>query len=285
MGLYSYPGSNAVRAEAALLPSTPEDEAAATKRIAAQPAAVWFSDPSLSQDELAERVTKEAEERGELPVLVIYGIPDRDCGLYSKGGARNSGEYLAWVGDIVDGIGDRPALVIVEPDAILHTMDGCIAAEDVPDQLALIQKAVQRFTGARTQVFLDAGNADWGTDMTKVASYLRDAGVQSADGVSLNVSNYVSTQETVAYGRALGRLTGVPNFVVDVSRNGAQTGDEWCNNPDARLGRNPTLDTGESDIVGYLWVKQPGNSDGECGRGEPAAGQWWGAYATRLASD
>lgn len=36
--------------------------------------------------------------------------------------------------------------------------------------------------------------------------------------------------------------------------------------------------TGEPALDAYLWIKRPGESDGEC-RGGPAAGQWWPEYA------
>ncbi|CAM5532402.1 glycoside hydrolase family 6 protein [Streptomyces hirsutus] len=32
----------------------------------------------------------------------------------------------------------------------------------------------------------------------------------------------------------------------------------------------------------YLWVKRPGESDGEC-KGGPKAGEWWEDYAVKLA--
>jgi endoglucanase len=31
-----------------------------------------------------------------------------------------------------------------------------------------------------------------------------------------------------------------------------------------------------------LWIKEPGSSDGTCGRGNPAAGTWWPDQAYEL---
>jgi endoglucanase len=38
----------------------------------------------------------------------------------------------------------------------------------------------------------------------------------------------------------------------------------WCNSPGAGLGLRPTADTGVPLLDAYLWVKTPGESDGQC---------------------
>ena len=50
------------------------------------------------------------------------------------------------------------------------------------------------------------------------------------------------------------------------------------------LGRAPAgleLNPGPAGIDAYLWIKDPGASDGAC-RGGPPAGQFWPAYAAAL---
>jgi endoglucanase len=139
---------------------------------------------------------------------------------------------------------------------------------------------------AGTRVYLDAGNATWITDVDRLSDALRASGVERADGFALNTSNYRSTRDSVAYGRALSaRLSGA-HFVIDTSRNGQQVDPDegWCNVRSARLGRPPTTSTKTPRLDAYLWVKQPGNSDGECGRGDPPAGQWWLESAVALTS-
>ena len=49
--------------------------------------------------------------------------------------------------------------------------------------------------------------------------------------------------------------------------------------PGARAG--PRLDPGPAGIDAYLWVKDPGASDGTC-NGGPAAGRGWAQYAQAL---
>jgi len=99
---------------------------------------------------------------------------------------------------------------------------------------------------------------------------------------------------------------GLKHFVIDTSRNGqgpwtpvASYPDpqDWCNPPERGLGLRPTADTGSTLIDAYLWVKIPGESDGECTRGlgaggetvdpewgmiDPPAGAWFPAMALDL---
>jgi endoglucanase len=90
----------------------------------------------------------------------------------------------------------------------------------------------------------------------------------------------------------------------------------WCNPPGSGLGLAPTANTGVPLVDAYLWVKTPGQSDGECdpasgvrawdfsayniwnvpasaqgtfdplwGQVDPAAGAWFGAQALQLTGD
>jgi endoglucanase len=44
----------------------------------------------------------------------------------------------------------------------------------------------------------------------------------------------------------------------------------------------PTRDTGDPRVAAFLWIKEPGGSDGDC-RGSPSAGQFMPDYALGLA--
>jgi endoglucanase len=109
------------------------------------------------------------------------------------------------------------------------------------------------------------------------------------------------------YDANLGNAVPTTHFVIDTSRNG--TGNwtptttypdpqDWCNPPGRGLGLRPTLSTGVPRLDAYLWVKIPGESDGECTRGlgpagttvdpewgvvDPAAGDWFPQQALQLA--
>lgn len=94
------------------------------------------------------------------------------------------------------------------------------------------------------------------------------------------------------------------HFVTDTSRNGRgpwlpRAGSHadpqsWCNPPGRGLGMRPTTKTGDPLQDAALWVKTPGESDGQCLRGtegphdpergmvDPEAGEWFPEQALEL---
>jgi endoglucanase len=107
------------------------------------------------------------------------------------------------------------------------------------------------------------------------------------------------------YANMLGDVEPTAHYVIDTSRNGAgpwappayPDPQDWCNPPGRDIGLAPTLDTGDALLDAYLWIKIPGESDGECTRGlgtagetvdpewdriDPAAGAWFPEMALDL---
>ncbi|MFD9909397.1 glycoside hydrolase family 6 protein [Streptomyces sp. NPDC059063] len=260
-------------------------DAEALKRISEQPMAVWPAGDDPAPD--VREATEGAAKEGRTAVLVAYNIPHRDCGRHSAGGAHDAAYYRSWLGSFADAIGQSPALVILEPDAIPHIVDGCTPGQYHEERYQLLSEAIQRLKRQpRVKVYLDAGNPGWITDARKLTLPLRRAGIDAADGFSLNVSNFQSDERTKGYGRELAATVGGKHFVMDTSRNGrgplaGDRQDAWCNPPGRGLGTRPTDRTGDPLLDAYLWIKRPGDSDGPC-RGGPAAGQWWPDYALGL---
>ena len=116
-----------------------------------------------------------------------------------------------------------------------------------------------------------------------MAARLRTADVATADGFALNVSNFYTTQENVVYGTALASLIKGKHFVIDTSRNGNGWNGEWCNPVGRKIGAAPLSDPGSPLVDALLWIKPPGESDGQCHDGPPA-GSWWLDYAMGLVS-
>ncbi|MEV2250180.1 glycoside hydrolase family 6 protein [Streptomyces sp. NPDC050147] len=262
------------------------EDAAALKRISEQPMAVWPAGDDPAPD--IKAAVDGAAQADRTAVLVAYNIPHRDCGQHSAGGAQSSDFYRQWIDTFAGTIGDRPAVVILEPDAIPHIVDGCTPAEYHADRYQLLSEAIQRLKRQpRVKVYLDAGNPGWISEADKLAEPLRQAGIAQADGFSLNVSNFQDDETIKAYGRSLSGTVGGKHFVMDTSRNGkgplaGDREDAWCNPPGRGLGTPPTDKTGDALLDAVLWIKRPGDSDGPC-RGGPAAGQWWPDYALGLA--
>ena len=117
-----------------------------------------------------------------------------------------------------------------------------------------------------------------------MAARLKRAGIDRADGFSLNVSNFLGTDANITYGEAVSARVSGKHFLIDTSRNGmgGPTDGQWCNPPGQALGQVPTTRTGHRLVDAYLWIKYPGESDGPC-NGGPAAGTWWPEYALGLA--
>ncbi|CAN5154532.1 glycoside hydrolase family 6 protein [soil metagenome] len=275
--LYASPQSSA--ATAAKLANGTADSAPLSA-LARVPAAVWLLPEEHPTGEVTEFVTRleaDAAFRSQLPVLVVYGIPTRDCGNFSAGGTE-AADYPGWVSAIARGIASSKTVVILEPDA-LALAPSCGTEEATT---SLLKKAVTVLSdNPRTTVYLDGGHSHW-LPAEEMAPLLTAAGVEQVRGFATNVSNYNTTDDERAYGEKLSKLLGGAHFVVDTSRNGSGSTGEWCNPPGRTVGLTPSgVDDGTAQDAN-LWVKNPGESDGEC-NGGPPAGQWWPSRAREFA--
>jgi endoglucanase len=187
---------------------------------------------------------------------------------------------------------------------------------------------------------------DYGTWISDCIAMVTDASNAFYNNPSACASQYYpATQSdfstwgltTAWYAQNMGNAVATTHFVVDTSRNGdgpnnmqayasapydqpasvisTLAGGNWCNPPDSGLGLRPTASTGVPLLDAYLWVKTPGQSDGQCdsaggvrawdyadysqpgwpatasaqslfdplwGADDPAAGDWFGQQALQL---
>jgi endoglucanase len=259
------------------------DDAKLIEKIAAQPTAQWVGDWSGDPETTVHNFVKATNASGTIPVLVAYDVPNRDCGQYSAGGSKSPEAYRQWIRSFAQGAGPFRMIVILEPDA-LPQLTQCLSPADQQARLDMIKDAIE-VLGARPGVslYLDAGHAGW-VPVAEMAKRLIAAGIANADGFSLNVSNYVGTEENIAYGHALSKATGGKHFVIDTSRNGngATKDAQWCNTDGRALGNAPTASTGDPLVDAFFWIKPPGESDGTC-NGGPKAGEFWTEAALGMA--
>jgi endoglucanase len=289
---YVDPTSSAVRQELRWRAEGRITEADQIAKISHQPQGIWLTSKAGQVEGEARTVAEGAAAAGRTPVVVLYDLPHRDCDGYSAGGARDAGAYRDWLAKVIRGLGRSAPVVVLEPDGIALALNGCLNDGQRNERYGLLTDAITELsqqTGA--QVYLDAGNPGWVQDPVALVSALRQSGVANAAGFALNVSNFYTTQVTSDYGHRIAALLGGAHFVIDTSRNGngPATGDDpdgenWCNPPGRALGVAPTVSTGDADVDAYLWVKDPGESDGACRPGAPPAGQWWAQYALELAT-
>ncbi|MCA2225258.1 glycoside hydrolase family 6 protein [Nonomuraea aurantiaca] len=300
---YAQPDTDAARQARTWSAQGRTADAALMRSLSEVPQAIWLSggSPADISRTVRETVTQ-ADQQRTVPVFVTNNIPGRDCW---NGGAPNTATYRTWIDAVAEGIGNRPAVVALEPSALARLpgspecpQGGEIAAVQ---RYADLSYAVETLTGlAGTAVYLDGGLAGWPA-FTQIADRLVNAGAVRADGFYVNAVGYRPTARSLAYAaklsrcvylRAASRTTscadaalaavpdaapGLPHFVIDTSRNGTgewqppagrfPAPDEWCNPPGRGAGARPTADTGSPLADASLWLNSPGFSNGQCTRG------------------
>jgi endoglucanase len=278
MPLYVNPGSAAMRAAQAANPPSAELTA-----IANTPQAYWIV-PGGSAGTVGKYVG-DAAAAGALPVLAIYGIPHRDCGSFAAGGMGSGAEYRGWIDGIAAGVGGARTAIVLEPDAL--AMADCLSGDARQERYDLIRYAVDTLSrNPGTAVYVDAGHYRWHS-ADDMAARLNQVDIGRARGFSLNIANFWTTEDEIGYGEAISGLTGGAHYVVDTSRNGVGPAPDsalsWCNPSGRALGTPPTAATAGAHADAYLWIKRPGESDGTCDKGDPAAGTFVSQYAIDLA--
>lgn len=327
------------------------------------PIASWFSGGTPKHAaETVRALVANASSKKQIPVVVVYNLPFRDCLQYSSGGATNTAEYKAWIDGFAAGIGNHRAVVLLEPDGlgiIPHftnltgerewcqpkQADSVTAASE---RFAQLNYAVDVFTKLPdVSVYLDGTHSGW-LGVGDIANRLIRAGVLKTSGFFLNASNYYPTPQLIRYGTwvskcldyaannandakacasyttktvnedsarvqaveewytkyAEAKPKDLKHFVIDTSRNGQGTWvppenkykdpEQWCNPPGRGIGERPTTVTSHPLVDAKLWIKVPGESDGECKRGtqgtidpergmvDPPAGKWFKEQAGEL---
>ncbi|MEV8372524.1 glycoside hydrolase family 9 protein [Kribbella sp. NPDC056861] len=243
------------------------DSRAATinTNIASKPTAKWFGNPpsGTTIGAMVGGYVGAADNADKLPVLVAYNLPGRDaCGGHSGGGAGSPAAYRTWISAFASSIGTRPAVVVIEPDALGDFE--CMTAAQIAERNGMLTFATQQFRdrAPNTWTYLDGGNAGWVPAAT-MAQRLQSAGIANARGFSVNVSNYYTTSASVSYANNVRSNLGTAKpFVIDTSRNGNGSNGVWCNPAGRKLGSSPQQGGGAEML---LWIKVPGNSDGQCG--------------------
>jgi endoglucanase len=236
-------------------------------RIASVPQGRWFTQNNTStvRSEVDSFVGA-AAAAGKIPILVVYNIPNRDCSGASTGGMPSHAAYREWIDQVAAGLSGRPATIILEPD-VLSLMTDCqnqSQQAETSASMAYAGKALKA-ASAQAKVYFDAGHSAWLAPAEMARRLVAADIANSADGISVNVSNYRTTADSVAYAKNVIAATGDSALrgVVDTSRNGnGPLGSEWCDPAGRAIGTPSTNVTGDSMIDAFLWIKLPGEADG-----------------------
>tara|TARA_R110001632_G_scaffold52908_1_gene130830 strand:+ start:2184 stop:3032 length:849 start_codon:yes stop_codon:yes gene_type:complete len=216
----------------------------------------------------------------QLPYFVMYNLPNRDLGHYSKGGAESSMDYLIFLEEFCKGIQGHKPIVIFEPDALPHTTH--MTPTDAQYRINLIKEGIRTITdNSDCLLYIDIGHSNW-LSPEQAGELLNSVSNSNVRGFSVNVSNYRTTEECMKWALKVSEYNEDWHFVIDTSRNGAGPhGNDWCNPPGRSLGIPPTCDTGNEKCDAFLWIKIPGESDGK-GNGGPRAGRFWSEMGSEL---
>jgi len=265
-------------------------EQAAARYLSAQPTAIWLTPEGDPVDAVGDRIAHlaaEARAQSARIAVVVYGLPERDCGGHSAGGL-DADAYLEWTRAIGDALRDAASaspIVILEPDSL------ALAPEcgNVAERVEQLSGAVAAIASENTWIYVDGGHSNWlpAGEMADLIGQVdgasRQGGGPGIRGFATNVSNFEATDKEIAYARDVaGRLDGL-HAIIDTGRNGAGSDGQWCN-PPRRLVGDPGGTLGDDVVDTNLWIKPPGESDGEC-NGGPAAGRWWPEAAVELTRD
>jgi endoglucanase len=107
---------------------------------------------------------------------------------HSGGGAGTPEAYRTWIHDFAVAVGNRPAIVVIEPDALGDF--NCMNADQIAERNGMLSYAVQQFksNAPNAWAYLDGGNAGW-VAADVMAQRLTGAGLKDAHGFALNVAN------------------------------------------------------------------------------------------------
>ena len=199
-------------------------------QIFKSPQSFWYGDnpkkPKKHMEKSIRRLLNRAHP--QLPILVMYNIPNRDVGQYSKGGAKTKERYLDFVERFARGVGEDSPIIIYEPDALPHST--LLSEEDREWRLELMKESLQMLTNnCNGIVYVDVGHSAWlhPKDANELLTRVSNPNVR---GFSMNSCNYRSTKECMAWAKRLCRYRKDDYFVIDTSRNGNGPLDtEWCN--------------------------------------------------------
>ncbi|WP_023590628.1 glycoside hydrolase family 6 protein [Streptomyces thermolilacinus] len=173
---------------------------------------------------------------------------------------------------------------------------------------AIVPRLVRAGVGGATGFYLnvsnyhtDAANVRYGKLISTCLAYVSGGG-QASQCPDQWTPQAEADAWTAAHTPA--DTSRMKRFVTDSSRNGRgpwtppagvyPDPQDWCNPPDRGLGARPTTATGQALHDARLWIKIPGESDGQCLRGtpgpedpargmiDPRAGAWFPEQALEL---
>ncbi len=258
------------------------------ERLLETPMAYWLTRPAAETRTEMQAILDESQHNNATPVFVAYNLPIRDLGGESAGGLEGADEYRNWIKTISETIGDSPAVIVLEPDALpAVTQMGEVQGNE---RIAMLRSALEILaSNSNTAVYLDAGNSTW-LSPGEMANLIErvDPEDNVVTGLAINTANQRPTPETRDYGDQISAALGRELFfLIDTSMNGAEITvqlTEWCNPEGEKIGNPNDILFIPDDRYEEFITKYPGQSDGVCGTSDAKAGEFDGELLLRQVS-
>ena len=230
---------------------------------------------------------------GTIPIINTYFLHPALGGCPTAAQVQGAGPvFRRRVDELAEGIGRRPAVMLLELDAIGSS--SCIAHDGaMADWEAALRYEINAVRALpHTVVYVEAGYSD-GNSPSYTARILNAIGVNQIRGFFTNDTHQNWTSAEVHWAQQISKLTHGAHFIVNTSDNGrgpklnphpvTQGTEALCNPPDRGIGPMDTTVTTSSQADAFLWTHPPGNSSGSCGGGTPS-GTFWAAKAISMAA-
>ena len=222
------PDQGAVAQATSLIKSGQVKNALLIAAMEVAPRAVWITGGTPAQVRTSVKKTlSQAQAQRAVPVLVLYNIPNRDCGSYSAGGAQDTATYEAWIDAVAGAIGERKVVIALEPDGLALLPTDCgYTAQNTADRYTQINYAVTKLeANPATIVYLDAGHSAWHA-VGDMAARLVQGGLLQTQGFYSNPSNYRATDYETKFDTWISKCIAFAN---DPEEGGWRLGHyDWC---------------------------------------------------------
>jgi len=231
---------------------------------------LWYTDrDSKSFDSIKETLQN---CQGSTSVVIIYGMPNKDCAAgESAGGAnKNENDYTNFINNLHSTVNNADIVYILEPDAIALSINNKCGINN--NYIPNLKNAIQILSqNPNAKIYLDIGF--WvliygDQQIYEVLNIVNQIDInKKIKGFSLNLSNYRSKTESIESCHKLRELSGHPyTCIIDTSRNanGPDNDNTWCNLKTAGIGEVPTDNTNICAIDYLLWLKPAIEVDGHC---------------------
>ncbi|CAK4288779.1 unnamed protein product [Aphanomyces euteiches] len=231
----------------------------ALNALKANPVATWYTD----LDEPSGANLGGMQECCPYDCRVRFAQQGLGEGGFSNGGNnKNTQQYTAWIQSLVNQVGKQEVIYVLEPDAVgLTSTGGCGVKNGYQNNLKIALGLLS--TNPNAHIYVDVAAWASQSQAINILNDLKKAG--RLKGIAINTSNYVATSKLNSLCQTFSSGTGGLHCVFDTSRNynGSPSG-EWCNARSGGVGAPPTTNTGNPLVDYHLWIKVPGESDGQC---------------------